>query len=142
MKKRCLLFFFLIAVFLPSAASGLETATITIGAVKLVVEVADNPVERSVGLMHRNHLPEDRGMLFVYPDEAARAFWMKNTTIPLSIAFADATGTIIAVMDMIPDDGALRYRSPGPAKYALEVNRGWFKKNGVDVGDRLVIPGR
>jgi hypothetical protein len=67
---------------------------------------------------------------------------MKNTTIPLSIAFADGRGFIIAIMDMIPDDGAVRYRSPGPAKYALEVNRGWFAKSGVNVGDRIVIPGR
>ncbi len=143
LMRGTIIFALLFSIILqPVSSPALETTTITVGGVKLVVEVADDALERSVGLMHRDFLPEDRGMLFIYPDEAVRAFWMKNTTIPLSIAFADATGTIIAIMDMIPDDGAVRYRSGGPAKYALEVNRGWFKKNGVDVGDRLVIPGR
>jgi hypothetical protein len=132
----------LLTLLLPGTCPALETATMSVGGIPLTVEVADDPFERSLGLMGREHLPQDRGMLFVYPDEEVRAFWMKNTTIPLSIAFADGRGFIIAIMDMIPDDGAVRYRSPGPAKYALEVNRGWFAKSGVNVGDRIVIPGR
>jgi uncharacterized membrane protein (UPF0127 family) len=136
----CMLLFF--AVLRPAPCGALETTTITVGPVALTVEVADDPFERSVGLMYRESLPLDRGMLFVYPDEQPRAFWMKNTTIPLSIAFADARGLIIAIMDMAPDDGAVRYRSGGPAMYALEVNRGWFARNGVKIGDRIVVDGR
>ncbi len=136
-KKRHLLFVLIITVFLPSVSLALEPTTIGVGGANLTVEVADDPLERSLGLMYRESLPENRGMLFVYPDEQPRAFWMKNTRIPLSIAFADAGGTIIAIMDMIPDDGRTRYRSPGPAKYALEVNQGWFENNGVKVGSEL-----
>ncbi len=113
--------------------------TIGVGGVTLTVEVADDPLERSQGLMYRESLPEDRGMLFVYPDEEPRAFWMKNTTIPLSIAFADAEGVIIGIMDMAPDDGRTRYRSSGPAMYALEVNRGWFQRHAVKAGDKIRI---
>jgi uncharacterized membrane protein (UPF0127 family) len=137
-----LLILFACSILLPGVSRALETTTITVGKVSLVVEVADDRYERSVGLMYRTSLSPDRGMLFVFPDDVPRAFWMKNTTIPLSIAFADATGRIIAIMDMEPDDGRARYLSPGPARYALEVNRGWFEKNGIRVGDGLTVPGR
>ena len=134
--------FFLLMMLVPAVSWALETTTITVGGVSLVVEVADDAIERSQGLMYRDSLPDDRGMLFAYPDEAVRAFWMKNTRIPLSIAFADGDGVIIAVMDMYPDDGRARYRSPGPAMYALEVNKGWFGRHKIAVGDRIVIGGR
>ncbi len=127
----------LCALLRPGGSAALDTAKITVGGVPLVVEVADDVMERSMGLMYRESLPHDRGMLFVYPDEVSLAFWMKNTRIPLSIAFADAEGVIIAIMDMFPDDGRVRYRSPGPAKYALEVNRGWFAEGGIKVGSKI-----
>lgn len=133
---------FTCAILWPGISAALETTTITVGGMKLVVEVADDPFERSMGLMYRQSLPDDRGMLFVFPEQAVRSFWMKNTRIPLSIAFADAQGTIIAIMDMKPDGGQARYRSPGPAKYALEVNRGWFAERGIKPGDRIVVPER
>jgi hypothetical protein len=133
--RRNLVLLTIAAVLFPSVSLALETKTITVGSVKLTVEVADDPFERSLGLMYRDYLPEDRGMLFVYPDEQYRAFWMKNTKIPLSIAFADAEGLIVGIMDMAVDDGAVRYRSPGPARYALEVNRGWFVRRGIKAGD-------
>jgi uncharacterized membrane protein (UPF0127 family) len=137
-----LLLLFACVILFPGVSRALETTTITVGNVPLVVEVADNQDERSVGLMYRASLAPDRGMLFVFQDDLPRAFWMKNTTIPLSIAFADAAGRVTAIMDMVPDDGRARYVSPGPARYALEVNRGWFAKNGIRVGDRLTVPGR
>jgi uncharacterized protein len=129
----------LCAFLRPGGLAALDTTTITVGGVPLVVEVADDVMERSQGLMYRESLPHDRGMLFVFPDEAVRAFWMKNTRIPLSIAFADAEGVIIAIMDMFPDDGRARYRSGAPAKYALEVNRGWFAERGITVGSTIDI---
>ena len=73
----------------------LPTAEIAVGAETITVEVADDGEERAMGLMFRDSLPEDSGMLFVYPDSRERSFWMKNTRIPLSIAFIDATGTIL-----------------------------------------------
>ena len=77
--------------------------------------------------MFREELPEDRGMLFVFPDERVLEFWMRNTEIPLSIAFADASGRIVRIADMEPLSDA-PVSSGAPARYALEVNRGWFAR--------------
>ena len=86
-------------------------------------------------------MPEDQGMLFVYPAEAPRTYTMANTLIPLSIAFIDSKRRIIDIQDMKPlDDEAPGYDSAEPAQYALEVNRGFFEKRGVKVGDRIELP--
>ncbi len=116
--------------------------------VKVRVEIADNIFERARGLMYRTALAENRGMLFVYPDEEIRSFWMKNTLIPLSIAFMDSEGRILDIQDMkpvgleqtVPDAKLPRYVSAAPARYALEVNRGFFEERGVEVGDRAELP--
>ena len=80
-------------------------------------------------------------MLFVYPDEQDLSFWMKNTLIPLSIAYIDAQGRIVDIQDMKPlDDDPPNYVSAEPAKYALEVNQGFFDEHGVKVGDRAELP--
>ncbi|MBN2801423.1 MAG: DUF192 domain-containing protein [Deltaproteobacteria bacterium] len=112
------------------------TATIGVGPVSLTVEVADDEEERAIGLMHRDSMPEEHGMLFIYPDERVRNFWMKNTRIPLSIAFADAEGRIVRIADMRPLDTSTT-SSLHPARYALEVNKGWFERHGVKKGDQL-----
>jgi uncharacterized protein len=105
------------------------------------VEVADDLAEQAKGLMDRTALGENRGMLFVYPEERALSFWMKNTLIPLSIAFIDAQRRIIDIQDMKPlDDKAPHYVSAEPAQYALEVNRGFFEQRGVKIGDRVELP--
>jgi hypothetical protein len=127
----------LLTLVVPPIVLALETRAITVGGVPLTVEVADDMYERAAGLMYRDYLPQGRGMLFVYPDERPLSFWMKNTLIPLSIAFIDGKGKIVAILDMFPDDGTMHYKSPRPARYALEVNLGWFKANGVTVGDDL-----
>ena len=106
------------------------------------VEVADRPASRERGLMHRESLAPDAGMLFVYPDEPVRGFWMKNTRIPLSIAYLSSDRTIVRIRDMEPGwgrpDGSLTtYPSDAPARYALEMEQGWFRRNGVAEGDRL-----
>ena len=91
---------------------------------------------RTRGLMYRDSLGADRGMPFVYPDEQMRGFWMKNTRIPLDIAFADSAGRIVWIDQMAPldtDSTSSRY----PAKYALEMNQGWFAAHGVAVGATL-----
>jgi hypothetical protein len=108
------------------------------------VEVAADPDARSRGLMFRDGVPEGTGMLFVYPDEDLRRFWMKNTKVALSIAFADADGRIVRILDMEPgygrEDRDLTFHESGePATYALEVRKGWFRAAGIAVGARLVL---
>jgi uncharacterized protein len=124
-------------------ARDLRTVTIDSGGeeVEVRVEIADSPEEQATGLMNRTALAEDRGMLFVFPDEEVRSFWMKNTLIPLSIAYMDSEGRIVDLQDMKPlDDEEPHYVSAEPARYALEVNKGFFDENGVEVGDRAQLP--
>jgi uncharacterized membrane protein (UPF0127 family) len=127
-----------------SGPSGLRTLVIDASGGKKVevrVEVADDLAEQAKGLMYRTSLGENRGMLFVYPDERERSFWMKDTLIPLSIAFIDSERRIIDIQDMKPlDDEPPSYVSAEPAQYALEVNQGFFEKRGVKVGDRVDVP--
>ncbi len=106
------------------------------GGVPVSVEIADNPQTRSQGLMHRDSLPEDHGMLFVYPQEQILSFWMRNTKFPLDIAFIDGNGTILEVQQMEPHDDA-SHQSSEPAMYALELRFGWFADHGVGPGDRV-----
>ena len=102
-------------------------------------EVADTPEERSRGLSHRRSLPEDGGMLFVFFERSTAGFWMKDTLIPLSVAFFDADGEIVGIRDMAPcrKEPCPVYRPPKPYWGALEVNRGAFEEWGVDVGDSI-----
>ena len=110
--------------------------------VEVRAEIADDLVEQARGLMYRTALAEDRGMLFVYDDEQERSFYMKNTLIPLSIAFMDSEGRIVDIQDMKPlDDDPPHYVSAEPAQFALEVNKDFFEDRGVEVGDRAKLPG-
>jgi uncharacterized protein len=100
------------------------------------VEVAQTPVERGYGLMGRKHLGKDEGMLFIFETEDYHGFWMKDTLIPLSIAFIDKDGRIVWMTDMKP----LTLDShvpPRPILYALEMNKGWFSSHGVKAGDEV-----
>ncbi|MDP2310351.1 MAG: DUF192 domain-containing protein [Pseudomonadota bacterium] len=100
----------------------------------VTVEIADEPVERNLGLMYRDSLPAEHGMLFVYPDASPRSFWMKDTRVPLTIAYVDSAGIIVHLADMTPLD-TTSVPSVKPATYALEMNQGWFAKHDVAVGD-------
>ena len=104
--------------------------------VLLKLEVADTAERRSVGLSRRESLPEDAGMLFVFPGDQQAAFWMKDTLIPLSIAFVSADGIILEIQDMEPLSEEL-HRPSRSYRYALEVNQGFFVRNGVAVGDKV-----
>jgi uncharacterized protein len=106
---------------------------------KILVEVVRTDREKEKGLMFRDKLAPHEGMLFVYGSEEILSFWMKNTRIPLSIAFIDRRGRIVDIQDMEPFSLA-GHLSRFPAKYALEMNQGWFKRNGVGVGDTVKIP--
>ena len=126
-----------------TTTSDSELRTVTIDAsggekVEIKVEVADTDAEHQLGLMGRTALPEDRGMLFVFDEEQELSFWMKDTLIPLSIAFMDSEGRIVDIQDMEPSKEG--YVSGAPAQYALEVNQGFFEERGVKVGDRAELP--
>ena len=119
----------------------LPTITLEIGGVVVEAEVADDRMERSIGLMHRTALRPGSGMLFVYPRARRLSFWMRNTPLPLSIAFIDAGGTVVRIADMRPLDER-HVPSDWPALYALEVPQGWFGSAGVSIGDHVAgLPG-
>ncbi len=104
----------------------------------LLAEVVNKYEDMKLGLMHRKHLPEDAGMLFVYQSDQWLSFWMKNTYIPLSIAFINSKGTIVDIQKMEPQT-TNSHRSKKAAKYGLEVNQGWFEEHDVKVGDRVIF---
>jgi len=114
----------------------LPTVPLAIGKHTLVAEIAATPETRERGLMFRYDMKENEGMLFVFPTARRQSFWMKNTPLPLSIAFIDARGLILNIRDMMPftTDG---HPSEGEALYALEMNRGWFARHGIQAGDRV-----
>lgn len=138
MPSRIRLFLFTLLLFLSTAAACAELplATLNVGEHKLTAEVANTDSTRSTGLMHRRMLPENRGMLFIFPDLALHSMWMMNTYLPLSVAFLDSQGVIINIADMQPHTqtthGAARQ-----ARYALEMNQGWFRKRGIKPGDKV-----
>ena len=141
------------AVLISVAATGIvfKQGTLTIiqdnRRVTLRVEAADTPASRAQGLMFRRHLDEDAGMLFVFEEAGIWAFWMKNTLIPLSIAFIDERWRIVDIKDMQvapdPEQGPFDYyASSKPFKYALEVNQGFFRRKGITIGARVVFTPR
>jgi uncharacterized protein len=105
--------------------------------IKLTVQMADTPKKREKGLMFVEKLPENEGMLFVFPGKTYDGFWMKNTLIPLSIAFLDSDGKILRILDMVPckEDECPTYDPELSYYYALEVNLCWFEKNQIKEGD-------
>lgn len=127
--------------------SGLQRRYISLNddsghSIKILAEIADEPEAQSRGLMYRTELPAGEGMLFVFPDEAPRGFWMKNTLIPLDILFFDASGAWVSGTTMTPceEDPCPGYPSNGGAKYALEIPAGFITEQGVGVGWKLVKP--
>jgi len=115
-----------------------EKRKIKIGKRVLSVEVADSMEKRAQGLMFRESLPKDHGMLFVFENEEQLAFWMKNTLIPLSIGYFDRNRKLINSMEMEPapatEMNPKTYHSAKPAMYALEMTKGWFSRNKVGPG--------
>ena len=102
------------------------------------IEVASNPNDRRKGLMFRKSLPEDHGMFFVWEYRKRQCMWMRNTYIPLNVAYIDSKGKILEIYEMLPlsEDSIC---SKKRVKYALEVNLDWFKRNNVQVGDQIDI---
>jgi len=122
---------------LAMAANDAPTRTLTIRDQKLEVEIASTPQTRALGLMNRFSLRTDHGMLFVFETPQPLAFYMKNTYVPLSIAFVDARGRILNIEDMRPLDESTHW-SKGQALYAIEMRQGWFASKGIGPGDAVV----
>ena len=152
-KITCLwlLFFFLLGACAAKSAgantggkpqTGLETKTISIasenGPVFIEVTLARTEMERSTGLMFRTELEDGKGMLFIFDKDEVLSFWMKNTLIPLSIAYISYDGTIIDIRDMYPND-VNPVHSSRSVRYALEVPQGWFGMAGIKVEDKVDI---
>ncbi len=109
--------------------------------IRLTVEVVNRSKTRQKGLMFRRNLNKNYGMLFVFEREQYRRFWMKNTYIPLSIAYINKYGIINEIYDMKPLDTSPIYPSIYPAQYAIEVNQGWFARNKIKKGCRVLLHG-
>ena len=120
----------------PAGADPLLTYPLKIKGHSVRVEVAVTEEEKRTGLMFRRSLGENSGMIFVYENEGRWAMWMKNTYVPLSVAFIDRSGRILNIEDMQPltEDS---HQAAGPAKYALEMNQGWFARHGIGKGDKV-----
>ncbi|HUL23283.1 MAG TPA: DUF192 domain-containing protein [Thermodesulfobacteriota bacterium] len=127
--------FILLLVWIPIAHSAsLQKIPLYLRDKEIRVEVAQTPEERSYGLMGRKYLGKDEGMFFIFETEDTHAFWMKDTFLPLSIAFIAKDGRIVWITDMKP----LTLDShvpPEPVLYALEMNKGWFSSHGIKAGD-------
>ena len=121
------------------AGGGAETVALQVGAGRFVVEVARTQDQRERGLMYRTELGPRQGMLFVFDDDRVRGFWMRNTPLPLSIAFLSAAGEILQIESLIPYSEVV-VRSRRPARYALEVNAGAYAEVGAKVGDLIGFP--
>lgn len=113
---------------------GRGEALVIFGADTVVAEVARTPAERERGLQDRDEVPDGTGMLFIFEEEAPRAFWMKDTYVPLDIAYMNADLRIVSIRQMEPQD-TNTYPSGAPAMFALEVRQGWFAEQGIEVGD-------
>ncbi len=133
---RIVAFFWLLWLATATQAQQLPEIALTVNGHNLTAEVAHTDSTRAQGLMHRRILPENRGMLFVFENTAFHAMWMMNTHIPLSVAFLDERGVIINIEDMKPHTQDT-HPATKPAKYALEVNLGWFGKRGIKRGAKV-----
>ena len=118
------------------AESALPAAELGFGMYRIEAEVAHTFETRQTGLMNRTAMPLHRGMVFVFPEARAHCMWMKNTPLPLSVAFVDDHGKVINIEDMQPHTTD-NHCAAGPARFALEMNLGWFAERGIKAGDTL-----
>ncbi len=151
--KAALFSLFLVAALLPSLQSCagkkavtdspnpiLKTALIKVGSAEVLAEIARTEVERERGLMFRTSLEDGKGMLFVFDKDEMLSFWMKNTLIPLSLAYIASDGTIRQIVELEPQS-LQPIRADRSVRYALEMPKRWFERAGVRVGDRVDLGG-
>jgi hypothetical protein len=118
------------------AQAVLPLAELGAGMYRIEAEVAHTDETRQIGLMNRAKMPLHRGMVFVFPEQRAHCMWMKNTLLPLSVAFLDDEGRVINIEDVQPQTTD-NHCAAGPARFALEMNLGWFGERGIKAGDML-----
>lgn len=126
-----------VMAFASVSASELKVLSMEISGYTLSAKIAHTPLSRSQGLMYRESLEENTGMLFIFTHADHYGMWMHNTYIPLSVAFIDEEGVILNIADMIPYTRTV-HSSAGMAKYALEMNKGWFSERKIVVGARVL----
>lgn len=138
MMKKKIVFLFIILSCLCSCRDKMnfEKTTLKINDWVISTEIADTDEKRALGLMHRKNMPEDNGMLFVFDSDRKLVFWMKNTLIPLSVAYLSKDGTVKEIHDMEPLD-MTPVASRFSVRYALEVNQGAFERHGIKPGDKV-----
>jgi uncharacterized membrane protein (UPF0127 family) len=126
----------LAAAALAHAEAPLPVRQVKVAGHALRVEVAATIEQRMKGLMFREKLGANDGMLFVFDEPGYHAMWMKNTPLPLSVAFVDGAGAILNILDMEPHT-LDQHAAAGPAVYAIETNKGWFARRGIKAGDKV-----
>ena len=125
-----------LAAWSAAALAQMPVMELTAGFHRIEAEVAADQQNRMVGLMNRKAMPPQRGMLFVFPENNTHCMWMRNTFLPLSVAFLDEEGRIINIEDMQPQTED-NHCAKVPARYALEMNLGWFSQRGIKPGTKL-----
>lgn len=143
LKKQVFLglvvFYFLIFIAIPRNTNASEMVSIYVNEIPIMVEIAETPDQRQVGLTNRRSLGPNEGMLFIFQEEQIQSFWMKNTPLALDIGFFDRSGVLLSYTEMMPLDDKTVHRSPKPALYALEMAQGWFESNKIPIGAQLKI---
>ncbi len=125
--------------FAQEPQTNLPRVKLSAGMHQIDAQVASTPDQRMTGLMHRKEMPQHEGMLFVFEQPSQQCFWMKNTLLPLAIAFVADDGTIVNLDEMAPQT-LDSHCSAKPVRYVLEMNKGWFAKKGIKAGDKLAGP--
>lgn len=125
-----------LAAGIAAAQQAMPRAELGAGMFRIEAEVAHTFQNRQIGLMNRRTMPQHQGMVFVFPEDARHCMWMKNTYLPLSVAFLDAQGKVINIEDMQPQTED-NHCAAAPARFALEMNLGWFRERGIKPGDAL-----
>jgi uncharacterized membrane protein (UPF0127 family) len=131
-----ILFALSLALFCATSHAEMPRLELSIGMYRIDAEVAAEDTNRQVGLMNRRAMAAHQGMLFVFPAQRTHCMWMKNTFLPLSVAFLDEQGRIINIADMTPHSET-SHCAARPARYALEMNQGWFAAKGIQAGSRI-----
>lgn len=126
----------LFGVWQAAVASDMPIVELSAGVHRIQAEVAHTHRARTQGLMHRQSMPGNNGMVFIWPEEGRHCMWMRNTDLPLSVAFIDDGGRIVNIADMTPrsDD---THCAAKPVRYALEMNQGWFASRRLERGARI-----
>lgn len=132
-----LITFFILTLFLASASADMPIIHLEVSGYTLSAEVAYKKESRIRGLKYRSFLPDNSGMLFVFPKPGRYSMWMVNTYIPLSIAFLDVNGIILNIIEMSPHT-KIRHTANGKAKYAIEMNLGWFNTRNIKAGQMIM----